>query len=134
ICALISLPLDWRVYAQSSGAVMQEISGSALDDVGKDSDGDGIPDEREVAIGTNPFNRDTDGDGFDDLFEDTYREFGFDPLAPTKDSDRDGLSDDFEAALGTSPTNPDTDGDGWSDFDEVLNKFFGFDPLVFSFD
>jgi hypothetical protein len=35
-------------------------------DAGTDSDGDGIPDDREAELGTNPNNPDTDGDGFTD--------------------------------------------------------------------
>lgn len=44
---------------------------------GKDSDGDGLPDDFEIAIGTDPDKKDTDDDGFDD-----YTELlnGFDPL------------------------------------------------------
>jgi hypothetical protein len=95
-----------------------------------DSDGDGIPDERERALGSDPYNKDTDGDGFDDGFEDMFSEFGFDILKPSLDSDHDGLEDSFERKIGTDPENPDTDGDGWSDFDEVVNRFYGFDPLV----
>jgi len=39
------------------------ISGSNL----VDSDSDGLPDVAEKTLGTNPFNKDTDGDGIDDL-------------------------------------------------------------------
>ena len=35
----------------------------------KDSDGDGLPDTLEKAIGTNPNLKDTDGDGYDDKIE-----------------------------------------------------------------
>lgn len=34
---------------------------------GPDSDGDGIPDDAEITLGTDPNNPDTDGDGVDDL-------------------------------------------------------------------
>jgi hypothetical protein len=95
-----------------------------------DSDGDGIPDERERLLGSDPYNRDTDGDGFDDGFEDMFSEFGFDILKPSLDSDHDGLEDGFEKKIGTNPQNPDTDSDGWSDLDELINRFYGYDPLV----
>lgn len=95
-----------------------------------DSDGDGIPDKDEIEIyKTDPFNEDTDGDGYDDRTELLN---GYSPLdaRPIKlensDYDGDGLSDRMELKFGTDIKNPDTDGDGFSDGDEV---FAGFDPL-----
>ena len=44
-----------------------------------DSDGDFLPDDLEIQIGTNPFNPDTDGDGLSDLVEVFW---GLDPLNP----------------------------------------------------
>lgn len=52
---------------------------------GLDSDGDGLTDEEERQLGTNPFNPDTDGDG---------------------------ISDGDEVRLGLNPLRADTDGDG----------------------
>lgn len=52
---------------------------------GLDSDGDGLTDDEERRLGTNPFNPDTDGDG---------------------------IPDGDEVALGTDPLRADTDGDG----------------------
>jgi hypothetical protein len=49
-----------------------------------DSDGDGLSDYKEVEIGTNPNNADTDGDGYPDGKDDS-------PLDP--DADKDGLLD-----------------------------------------
>lgn len=95
----------------------------------EDLDNDGIFDARESMIGTNPRNKDSDGDGYGDLFEDNYRLFGFDPLVRNVDSDNDGVTDSFERELGTSPENQDTDNDRLSDFDEVLNQRFGYDPV-----
>lgn len=48
-----------------------------------DTDGDGIPDELEGVVHTDPTNPDTDGDGYDDWFEAHYSEY----LSPT-DPDR----------------------------------------------
>ena len=72
-----------------------------------DSDGDGIPDGIEVALGMNPL----------------------DSTIP--DSDNDGWNDFEEYLRGTKGDNNnskplDSDGDGWSDFDENLR---GTDPL-----
>jgi len=43
-----------------------------------DSDFDGLPDEKEVEIGTDPFNSDTDGDGY---FDGTEVENNYNPLS-----------------------------------------------------
>ena len=63
---------------------------------------------------------DSDGDG---LSDDREEELGTDPNDP--DSDDDGLNDGDEVGLGTDPLNPDSDGDGILDGDEVL---LGTDP------
>lgn len=67
--------------------------------LGKDSDNDGLSDEEEKQLGTNPSNFDTDGDGLTDRVE--VRIYHTDPLKK------------------------DTDGDSYNDGDEVVN---GFDP------
>jgi len=67
-----------------------------------DSDGDGLSDAEETALGTNPYNPDTDGDGLSDGAEVANNT---DPLNP--DSDNDGLSDGDEIAAATDPTVPD---------------------------
>lgn len=69
-------------------------------DTRPDSDGDGLSDEREGELGTDPNN---------------------------PDSDNDGLNDGDEIAAGTDPLNPDSDNDGILDGDEIL---LGTDPNV----
>lgn len=69
----------------------------------QDSDGDGLTDAEEAALGTNPSNPDTDGDGLSD----------FDEL------DNDGDPTTYTPGVDTDPTNPDTDGDGVGDGLEV---------------
>ncbi len=68
-------------------------------DTGVDTDGDGLTDDEEVALNTNPLDPDTD---------------------------KDGLNDGREVAAGTNPLSADTDGDGDADGAELL---FGSDPL-----
>ncbi|MDD4017430.1 MAG: hypothetical protein PHV28_05745, partial [Kiritimatiellae bacterium] len=106
-----------------------------------DTDGDGIPDGAEAALGTNPRSRDSDGDGLSDPDEilaetdpraaDTDNDgmgdgwevdHGFDPSDPSDgpdDADGDGLSNEDEEDYRTDPRNPDTDGDGRTDGTEV---------------
>ncbi|MCP4994321.1 MAG: calcium-binding protein [Gammaproteobacteria bacterium] len=85
-----------------------------------DTDGDGLNDGAEVQLGTNPLGVDTDGDGLNDGAE---VQLGTNPL--DVDTDGDGLNDGAEVQLGTDPLNPDSDGDGDTDGDEVA---YGSDP------
>ncbi|MEM9599158.1 MAG: hypothetical protein AAGD06_33125, partial [Acidobacteriota bacterium] len=92
-----------------------------------DSDGDGIPDDFEVANGLDPENpadavADPDGDGLTNLEE---FQAGLDPQNP--DTDGDTLLDGDEVDIhGTQPALFDTDGDGLSDGLEIQ---LGSDPL-----
>jgi len=87
-----------------------------------DCDNDGLSNQREKDLGTDPLKADTDGDGVPDGVEVTD---GTDPLDASKykDTDGDGVPDVVELAQGTSPTNPkeykDTDGDGVPDYIEL---------------
>jgi len=87
----------------------------------KDSDGDGLSDALEIALGLNPNNADTDSDGYNDKLEFTL---GYNPNGTGKmpsDNDNDGLSNDLEIALGLNPDKADTDEDGYSDKEELLS-------------
>lgn len=95
--------------------------------VSGDSDGDGLPDDWEIANGNDPNDpndafEDRDADGLTALEE---YESGTDPN--NADSDADGLLDGAELdTYGTDPLLWDTDGDGISDGLEVGS---GSDPL-----
>lgn len=86
-----------------------------------DADGDGIPDDRERAIGTDPSSRDTDGDG---IADDLEVRTGTSPTQ--RDSDSDGLpdgeeDDDLDGQVDVRESDPrraDTDGGGVHDGDE----------------
>jgi serine/threonine-protein kinase len=92
-----------------------------------DDDNDGLNGEREIAIGSDPFNEDSDGDGLLDGLE--VNTYGTDPLRP--DTDDDGLLDLAEIEqYQTDPTLADTDLDGISDGLEVIA---GSDPLRYQF-
>lgn len=90
-----------------------------------DYDKDGLTNQQEANIGTDPLKKDTDGDGYNDKWE--IRR-GCDPLIFTSsmldcssDADADGdlLSRWVESWMDTDLANPDTDGDGYSDGMEV---------------
>jgi alpha-tubulin suppressor-like RCC1 family protein len=74
-----------------------------------DPDGDGLPTWREITIGTDPFDADTNDDGVGDG-EAAATETGTNP-----DPDGDGLATGLENARGTNPFQADTDGDGVND-------------------
>ena len=71
-----------------------------------DTDGDGLTDEEEDDIGTNPTIPDTDGDGLTDKEE---IKIGTD--STNTDTDDDGISDKKELEDGTDPLIPNIDGD-----------------------
>jgi outer membrane protein OmpA-like peptidoglycan-associated protein len=70
-----------------------------------DSDGDGLSDEEEAKIGTDPNNPDTDGDGLLDGEE--VEEYKTDPKNP--DTDGGGVNDGIEVKNGADPLDADDD-------------------------
>ena len=73
-----------------------------------DSDGDGLRDDEEVALGTKPGDPDTDRDGRPDGVEVSN-------IAAPTDSDGDGRIDALESSA------EDVDGDGYSDQDDAFD-------------
>lgn len=72
-----------------------------------DADGDGLSDEQEAQIGTDPATADSDGDGLSDGAEvglGAGAATGTDPTLA--DSDGDGVSDGDEISAGTNPLDP----------------------------
>ena len=67
-----------------------------------DYDRDGLSDNYETTIGTDPKNPDTDGDGLGDYEE--VHVYKTDPLNP--DTDGDGMSDGDEVKAGRNPAGP----------------------------
>ena len=104
-----------------------------------DTDGDEIPDWKELELGTKHDNVDSDGDGLTDTEEvfsyrtdstgvwttDTEKYFTSRTDPKNWDTDGDMMSDEFEAhTLGFNPilsdANADPDGDGLKNFDEMI--------------
>jgi len=82
-----------------------------------DTDGDGLIDSYEKALGTDPRDSDSDDDGLSDYQE--FSEIYSDPAR--QDTDGDTLADGREFNFfHTSPTQKDTDGDQIPDNEEVL--------------
>ena len=114
-----------------------------------DTDGDGLDDGAELAVGTDPTQVDTDGDRLEDGPEfhlvdtdpldadtdddglDDGREIRLETDPLDADTDGDGLDDGLERVVGTSPTRADTDGDGLPDGAELTRPGLlpGADPL-----
>lgn len=127
-CLLLTdtLPLLTGRDAQPSLLRQLRLRDGAPCPLAADTDGDGLSDDEERALGTDINSPDTDGDRLTD--SDEVRIYGTDPLA--RNTDLDGLTDFVEVQFkGTDPLNPDTDGDGLSDGAEASQSGLGTDPL-----
>jgi uncharacterized protein (TIGR03382 family) len=97
----------------------------SVGDTPADPDGDGLTNDEEASLGTDPNDADSDDGGVSDGDEVTS---GTDPASGGDDYDRDedGLTDEEEVALGTDPDDPDSDDGGVNDGDEADR---GSDPM-----
>lgn len=80
----------------------EEAAPEAPEAAAGDSDGDGLPDEVEASLGTDPFDTDTDDDGSSDGDEYYVHQTG----TRNPDTDGDGVLDGDEVANGTNPNDP----------------------------
>ncbi len=80
------------------------------DDVDLDSDGDGLLDADEIALGLDPLDADSDDDGIPDGLDGTNDTDGDGVIdALDEDSDGDGIFDSVEAGMTVDTAPPDTD-------------------------
>ncbi len=130
----LNLPLGNYVFTYTTVGAEAPCTDQSVDvtinviDCLLDADFDGLNDDVEEEIGTDPNNPDTDGDGIEDGQEvnvdgtdplDDCDSIGGTPLGDS-DCDNDGLTNAEEEDLGTDPFDADTDGDGLTDGEEVL--------------
>ncbi|WP_135829911.1 hypothetical protein [Halorussus halobius] len=110
-----------------SGRTATNEAGNNVSDGSEDFDGDGVATYYEYALGTDPYDDDTDGDGLGDGYEvqssllsprstDTDDDSVSDAA---EDFDGDGLSTARERTVGTHLNQSDTDGDGLNDSEEL---------------
>jgi len=92
-----------------------------------DTDDDGLTNDMEASLNTDPLDPDSDDDGLTDGEEVNAIDDPSTPADPggntsdpnDADSDDDGLDDGEEAGAGTDPNNADSDDDGLTDGEEI---------------
>ena len=98
---------------QTSSNIPVQVTGLVLSDTSApdgDPDGDGLSTRRELDLGTDPLNPDTNGDGISDG---SAVASGLSATNP--DMDGDGVANALERQRGSDPFMADTDGDGCLD-------------------
>ena len=98
-----------------------------VENIEKDSDGDGLSDYMEDFLKTDKNSKDSDKDGLNDGFEFKYLDTdllkkdtdGNGISDADEDFDKDGLSNIKEQEVGTNPASVDSDGDNLTDYEEV---------------
>jgi len=117
---------DNEEVGNEPGAALDTDGDGTINALDTDDDNDTLPSLLEIAINTNPLEKDTDGDGINDAIEvgdntvvpkNTDGDKLIDALDP--DDDNDGLTTLDERIIGTNPLNKDSDGDGIDDGEEV---------------
>ena len=117
-------PVTEPVDSDGDGLTDEEEAELGTNPIRADTDDDGLTDREEIEYGTDPVRSDSDGDGLPDGWE---LDNGLHPLLPDADldPDEDGLTNAEEYEHGTEPHNPDSDDDDFIDGDEVR---FGSNP------
>lgn len=120
---------DWTNFFDFSTAITRDLTLYAIwVDVNTDSDSDGLVDDLEIYISTDPRDADTDNDELNDYLEAVV--MNYDPLHTDSDAngtadgdedyDEDGLTNLQELSGGTDPIVRDSDHDGLTDQEELV--------------
>lgn len=132
LCCLIHTPKKEVVLVDTNKTIhkqaivkITDTDGDGIaDDNDSDIDGDGVLNSDEEKINSDPFNKDTDGDGKsdgDEFNKDSDKDGISDVLeSAIKDSDNDGVVDELDAE-DNNPKN-DSDSDGYSNIEEKEAK------------
>jgi len=125
LCLVILVPFfGSRTAARATQTAIVNQTQAALSGQ-EDTDGDGLSNNDEALIGTDPVKPDSDSDGL--LDGDEVNTYMTNPLLP--DTDEDGLLDGEEVVTyKTDPLNPDTDADGLKDGEEIKYNTVPVDP------
>jgi hypothetical protein len=122
------LVLMGKSHTEVFNGSVNDLDGDGEPDFSDDDiDGDGLLNNVEISIGTDPANSDSDSDGIPDGYEFDYQML--DPLSAgdsSLDPDGDGLTNLEEYLNGTFPDTADSDDDDVDDFKELD---CGLDPL-----
>ena len=122
-------PIEFFIDRDRDGVYDEREVALGSDPNDDDSDDDGLTDGVEIdELGTDPNSADTDGDGLPDGYEAAN---GLDPVGTDdgrQDPDGDGLKNFVEFAIGTLAGDPDTDDDGLLDGEEF--DLYGTNPLI----
>ena len=110
-----SATYSYRVRALLPGGTATAWSNEAAATLLPDTDGDGLADMDEMALGTDPNNFSTGGSGLPDGWLWQHFLSLFNPAIGDLDSDGDGLTNAQEYAADTDPNDTDSDHDGTPD-------------------
>jgi len=120
---------DTLIDSDNDGLTLKDEYLNQTDPFDADTDKDGYSDGEEVRFSYNPLGEgklDKNKDGLPDLWEIEHG-FSLSQNNAKGDPDNDTLPNDLELAYGTDPNNSDSDGDGYDDATEIAN---GYDPTV----
>lgn len=111
---------DYDEAAYGYNPLSPDSNGNGIPDGEEDFDEDGIPNAEEALYGTHVAAADTDRDNLTD-YEEIYI-YGTNPLE--KDSDGDGVNDDVEMQYGLNPLATDSDNNGINDAQDNISYIF----------